>query len=41
MTAEPLTDFDRLSIHTLTTKPWSLAECIEHYQAAGISAISI
>lgn len=40
MTA-PLTDFTRLAVHTFTNKPWSLAECIDHYQAAGVPAMSI
>jgi len=32
---------DRLCIHTITTKPWSLEEALDHYQAAGIGGISI
>jgi sugar phosphate isomerase/epimerase len=32
---------DRLAIHTFTNKPWSLAECIEHYARKGIGALSI
>ena len=40
MTA-PLTGFSRLALHTFTNKPWSLAECIDHYQAAGVPAMSI
>jgi sugar phosphate isomerase/epimerase len=31
----------RLAIHTYTTKPWNLAECIEHYARRGIGGISI
>ncbi len=31
----------RLAIHTFTTKPWSLAECIENYARQGIGGISI
>ena len=30
-----------LAIHTYTNKPWSLAECIEHYARKGIGGISI
>ena len=32
---------DRLAIHTLTNKPWSLAECLDAYGEAGISGIAI
>ncbi len=32
---------DQIAIHTLTTKPWSIAECIEHYAKAGVGGISI
>jgi sugar phosphate isomerase/epimerase len=32
---------DRLAIHTLTNKPWSLAECLDAYGNAGIPGISI
>ena len=31
----------RLAIHTLTHKPWSLAECLGHFAAAGVPGISI
>lgn len=41
MPARPLTDHSRMAVHTLTNKPWSLAECIDHYQAGGIQAMSI
>jgi len=37
----PLTDLSRLCIHTMTTKPWSLAEAIEGYTRAGIPAITV
>jgi sugar phosphate isomerase/epimerase len=39
--AADLQNFDRLAIHTQTNKPWTLAECIEHYPAAGVPAISV
>lgn len=39
MTAIP--DLSRLAIHTLTNKPWSLAECLEAYASAGVPALSI
>ncbi|MCC7390653.1 MAG: sugar phosphate isomerase/epimerase [Phycisphaerales bacterium] len=35
---QPLTP-DRLAIHTMTTKPWSLAEACEHYATAGVAGI--
>ena len=34
-------DPSRLAIHTFTTKPWSISECIENYARAGIGGISI
>ena len=37
--AEP--SLARLSIHTITTKPWSLAECLAEYKAAGVPAITV
>ncbi len=36
-----LTDFSKLCIHTLTTKPWNLKQCVENYSAAGIHGITI
>ncbi len=32
---------DRLAIHTFTTKPWSIDECIENYARHGFGGISI
>jgi sugar phosphate isomerase/epimerase len=29
-----------LCIHTITTKPWSTEECIQHYSAAGVAGIT-
>jgi sugar phosphate isomerase/epimerase len=40
MNARPL-DLSRCAIHTQTTKPWSLAQCIEGYGRAGIRGISV
>jgi sugar phosphate isomerase/epimerase len=37
----PIKDLSRLCIHTFTTKPWSIEECIENYSAAGVSGITI
>ena len=34
-------DLKRCAIHTLTNKPWSLAECCDAYVGAGIGGISI
>ena len=39
--ATELTDFSKLCVHTLTTKPWDLRQCIENYSAAGIHGITI
>lgn len=36
-----LKDLSRLAVHTFTNKPWSLGECIDNYQAAGVPAVSI
>ena len=41
MSSEKLTDFDRLCVHTITTKPWSIEEIIENYPKAGVNAISV
>lgn len=41
MAATKLTDYSRLAVHTLTTKPWSLAQCAEQYCQAGIPAMSV
>lgn len=37
----PLTDYTRLCIHTMTTKPLSLTESVNAYQNADISGITI
>ena len=31
----------RLCVHTITNKPWSVEECIQHYSAAGIGGITM
>jgi sugar phosphate isomerase/epimerase len=36
-----LIDFSKLCVHTMTTKPWSLQECVENYHTAGIQGITI
>src|SRR5262245_60675677 len=32
---------DRLAIHTITNKPWTLRQCVDAYTAAGIGGISV
>ncbi|WP_373514256.1 sugar phosphate isomerase/epimerase family protein [Persicitalea sp.] len=34
-------NLDRCCVHTITTKPWSLAESVERYAAAGVKGISV
>ena len=41
MSADPLTDFSRLCVHTITTKGWELEEAVDHYAEAGISGITV
>jgi sugar phosphate isomerase/epimerase len=40
MTA-PLQDFSRLCLHSITTKPWPLAEAARYYAAAGVKGITV
>lgn len=39
--AAPLPDLSRLCIHTITTKPWNLVECLAGYADAGIPHITV
>ncbi|MFH1377322.1 MAG: sugar phosphate isomerase/epimerase family protein [Planctomycetota bacterium] len=39
--AKKITDLNRLCIHTITTKPWSLADCVKNYAAKSIPAITV
>lgn len=39
--AEQLTDFSRLCIHSITTKPWNLEEMIAGYAEAGVPAATL
>lgn len=39
--ASELTDLSRLCVHTLTTKPWNIEECVKNYAAAGIRGITV
>jgi len=34
-------DYSNLAVHTFTTKPWSIGECLEGYARRGIGGISI
>lgn len=41
MKAEPLKDFSRLCVHTITTKGWELEEAIDRYVEADVSGITV
>jgi sugar phosphate isomerase/epimerase len=41
MPALPITGLSRLSLHTVTTKPWPLAVSAKNYAAAGIKGITV
>ncbi|MBN2473607.1 MAG: sugar phosphate isomerase/epimerase [Pirellulales bacterium] len=41
MASTPLTDFSRLCIHTITTKPWSIEEATDRYAAAGVRGVTV
>ena len=41
MTAQSLTDYSRMAVHTFTTKPWNLQQACENYAAAGIPGITV
>jgi sugar phosphate isomerase/epimerase len=41
MKAEPLKDFSRLCVHTITTKSWELEEAIDRYAEADVSGITV
>jgi len=36
-----LTDLSKLCVHTLTTKPWNIEQCVKNYSAAGIHGITV
>jgi sugar phosphate isomerase/epimerase len=36
-----LKDFSRLCVHTMTTKPWNIEECIKNYASVGIPGITV
>jgi len=41
MAGQPQQELNKLCIHTITTRPWSLADAIHHYSAAGVAGISV
>ncbi len=41
MCARQLTDFSRLCVHTITTKPWSIEEATDRYAAAGMKGVTV
>lgn len=41
MNFEPLNDFSRLCVHSITTKGWELEEAIDRYAEEGISGITV
>ena len=41
MPASPLSDFSRLCVHTITTKPWSIEEATDRYAAAGVKGVTV
>jgi len=36
-----ITNLDKLCIHTITTKPWSLEEAVDNYSEAGVAGITV
>lgn len=41
MSIEKLTNLDRLCVHTITTKPWSIEEIIDNYPRAEVKTVSV
>jgi len=41
MTPLPIEDLSRLCLHTITTKPWSLATAVERYARASVGGITV
>lgn len=39
--ASIIKDFSRLCLHTMTTRPWTIGECIRNYTGAGIQGITV
>ena len=41
MSSSPLTDLNRLCIHTITTKPWAIETSAEKFAKAGVKGITV
>jgi len=41
MTATPHTDFSKLCVHTITTKPWEIEVAMDKYAEAGIGGVTV
>ncbi|SDT86011.1 Sugar phosphate isomerase/epimerase [Verrucomicrobium sp. GAS474] len=41
MSASEIKDLSRLAIHTITTKGWTLEQCVENFSAAGVKGITV
>ncbi len=41
MSASPLTDLDRLCVHTITTKSWDIETAAKKFSAAGVKGITV
>lgn len=41
MSASPLTDFSKLCIHTITTKPWNIEEAAKYFSRENIGGITV
>lgn len=41
MSVASLTDLSKLCVHTITTKPWSIDEAMDHYAEAGVGGITV
>lgn len=41
MSIDPVKDLKRLCIHTITTKPWKIAEAAKHYSKSGVKGITV
>jgi len=41
MAAAEIQDLSRCAVHTQTNKPWTLAQCCDHYARAGLGGVSI
>ncbi len=37
----PLTTLDKLCVHTITTKAWTLEQCVENFSQAGVKGITV